>query len=183
MNGGTMGTTIVIPESGAVLAYDPGGTTGIAGALLNFRRASSTKTMMKRAVEKDAFRTSQIEGDPEEQANHLFQMWQDFVYHAHIEKGIAIDNVVLVIEAFQLRQRDADLTPVEIIGGLKTLLRGKTGEWPWGRPVFQTPSQAMGYATNERLHEWGIWSVGLEHARDATRHVALRASKLLQGED
>jgi hypothetical protein len=41
----------------------------------------------------------------------------------------------------------------------------------------------MTYATNERLRAWGVYplTVGKEHGRDAIRHLALRASKILDG--
>lgn len=182
--------SIVIPDTAAVLALDPGETTGVAAALLNLKRASTTKGLMRRVVEKRMLKVQQVTGSPEDQAWELFELWKEFVFLSHIENGVPRDAVVLVIEAFQLRQRDANLAPVEIIGALKALLRGpsfgRDGEltlWGWGRPVFQTPSQAMGYATNDRLKDWGIWTVAQEHGRDATRHLALRASKLLQGED
>ena len=37
---------------------------------------------------------------------------------------------------------------------------------------WQLPSQAQGYAIDERLKRWGLWVKGREHERDAWRHFA-----------
>lgn len=39
--------------------------------------------------------------------------------------------------------------------------------------VPQTPADAKTRWTSERLRRSGLWTVGLEHGRDATRHAAL----------
>lgn len=36
---------------------------------------------------------------------------------------------------------------------------------------MQTPAQGMGYFSNEKLKELGLYRRGSEHARDATRHL------------
>jgi hypothetical protein len=38
--------------------------------------------------------------------------------------------------------------------------------------TFQAPSDAMTFATSERLKRWGLWVKGKEHERDAWRHLA-----------
>lgn len=38
-------------------------------------------------------------------------------------------------------------------------------------PMFmQSAQQAKNFATDERLHKWGLWQEGLKHERDAIRH-------------
>ena len=87
-----------------------------------------------------------------------------------IRSNIATD--VLVIEEFRIsagtarKTRSGSNTAIEIIGAAKWLayLQGV----PW---VQQTPSDVMGFMTNEKLRRIG-WYVPNEHARDAVRHLA-----------
>jgi hypothetical protein len=37
---------------------------------------------------------------------------------------------------------------------------------------FQSASRAKGFCTDDRLHDWGMYVEGLQHARDAIRHGA-----------
>lgn len=39
--------------------------------------------------------------------------------------------------------------------------------------TYQQPSDAMRYATDARLKDWGLWVRGREHERDAWRHWCL----------
>lgn len=58
---------------------------------------------------------------------------------------------------------------------LQTATRG----YPISQPRFQKASAAKSFATNNRLRSWDAWTRGSEHARDATRHLALRLSEML----
>lgn len=183
-------------EKFAIMAVDPGGTTGVATALLNGKRAGSTAALLRRAVKKDALRVEQVE--PAEayrgtryaatvQAGLLYRMWHDFVHRAYVENGVPINCLFLVIEDFQLRQRSADMAPIRVTEALLAHLAGRHNAWDGMIRLdhclrFQQPSEAMTYATNERLRRWGVWSIGKQHGRDATRHLALLASKALAGE-
>lgn len=183
----------MVPEKFAVMAVDPGGTTGLASALLNAERARTTRALMKRAVRKGALEVEQIgsagdpgpHGGPAHQAAQVYKRWLAFQSRAHAA-GVPFGAIFLVIEEFALRQRSADLAPVAVTNALLAYLRGEGGTWAGiVRPdllYFQQPSEAMTYATNDRLKAWGIWTVAQEHGRDATRHLALRASKILDGE-
>lgn len=44
-------------------------------------------------------------------------------------------------------------------------------------PVTYRPVESMGYATNDRLKNWGFWVKGMEHVRDAARLIALDMAK------
>lgn len=188
---------MVIPERFAIMTVDPGRTTGVAQGMFNAARLArpTTRAVLARAVRKGALRVAEVRAaeDPgphagsAHQAAILYRAWMDFNFRATVELGIPIPDVHLVIEDFALRQRSADLDPVEVTHAFLAYLRGETGTWaalslaPEGRLHFQTPSEAIGYATNARLRAWGVWTVGKEHGRDATRHLALRVSKILDG--
>lgn len=184
----------VVPEKFAIMAVDPGGTTGVARAFLNAGKAETTRALLGRAVRKRALKVDEISppvdpgphGGPAAQAAKIYRMWWDFQYKANVELSIPYGAIILVIEEFALRQRSADLAPVEVTNALLAYLRSESGGWPGivrqDMLFFQQPSEAMTYATNERLKAWGVWTVGADHGRDATRHLALRASKVLNGE-
>ena len=74
----------------------------------------------------------------------------------------------IVIETFVFRQAKSriNLTAVEVIGIVK--------EWArqFNAKVYeQTPSQAKHYFTDDRLKERGYYYPGMQHARDAARHL------------
>ncbi len=167
---------MIIPDKFAVMAIDPGGTTGIAAALLNAGKAQTTHQLLRRAVQKKVLAVGEItaKGRNAEtrQAEKLYDEWMKFKFIANVEKGIPLPYIYLVVEDFQLRQRSVDLSPVKITWGLLSLI-------PEEEMLMQQPSEAKSYATNERLRKWGVWAVGKEHGRDAVRHLALRASKVL----
>lgn len=77
------------------------------------------------------------------------------------------DIETLIVERFIHRPKfHVDLTPVEIIGIIKQF------SWQYGIPiVWQTPSQAKHYFTNEKLKEMGLYTPGKTHGNDAMRHI------------
>lgn len=103
----------------------------------------------------------------------------------------------LVVEDFQLRVGGSTgvastarslLSPVRVTSGLRTLLgaRGKGlagssgSEALYGagwRFTMQQASDAKTVVTDDRLRRWGAWAPGLEHARDATRHLVFFGMK------
>jgi hypothetical protein len=185
-----------VPEKFSVMAVDPGGTTGVAQGLFNTKGGRlSMAALAGRAVRKDAIRVAQVvpaeDPGPRAGAAHqaaiLYRAWLDFNFKATVEMGVNVPDTHLVIEDFALRQRSVELDPVAVTHALLAYLRGETGTWaamsltPSDRLHFQMPGEAMTYATNERLRLWGVYplTIGKEHARDATRHLLLRASKLL----
>lgn len=169
----------VAPDVFAVFAVDPGGTSGWASAVL--RNRGSVRQTLRRASRKGTFEAGQTRGSYDDQAWELFELYLGFRYRAHTELGVPVANIDLVIEDFQLRQMAVELTPVEIRAALVVSTRALHN-----RPiVYQQPSQALSFATSDRLRDWGVWVTGfggrLEHAADATRHLSLRVAKVLDG--
>lgn len=197
-----------IPEKFAIMAVDPGGTTGVAQGIFNVSRMKgelTTRGLLNRAVKKKALRVEQIYPasayrDQGRLASvsmsiGVYRAWLSFSYRCLVDLAIPMPYIFLIFEDFALRQRSAELSPVEVTQGVLVLLA--TGEispaevgmgWPSIRVDqqlrFQMPSEAMTFATNERLKLWGVYplTVGKEHARDALRHVVLGASKVMDGD-
>jgi hypothetical protein len=183
----------------AIMTADPGGKTGVAWGFLN-AEADTVGAALRRARRKGSLGGAELQGSPESQARWIAERWVDFHYRAISELGCRSEDVDLVLEAFDLRQRNVDLAPVKVTHALLSLLqkpgvdppsvsqktdesfsfiRTGTALWPFGQPIFQKPDQAMTFATNKRLREWDAWVVGSEHIRDAMRHLAARANAVL----
>lgn len=197
-----------IPDKFAIMAVDPGGTTGVAQGLFNAGRLEgelSTARLLRRARAKNALRVDQIVAasayrDRGRLASvsmsvQVYRAWMSFQFRSMVEMAVPMNCIYLVFEDFALRQRSAELSPVEVTSGVLTLLA--TGEidpgsvgmgWPTIRPDhglrFAHASEAMTYATNERLKLWGVYPLtrGKEHGRDALRHLVLGASKVMDGD-
>lgn len=189
---------VVVPDRFAIMAVDPGGTSGVAFGLLNAKRNvdGTLRGLLKRAVKRKAIWTTEAKGEAWEQAWYLGNAWAAFHFRCVVELGIDAPDVHLVLERFQLRNLHADLAPVSVTHALMALLykmpyshvgdatamnpsNVDEGFWPLGEVEFQEPSVAKRYATNQRLRDWGVWVVGSEHKRDATRHLCVKASELL----
>lgn len=197
-----------IPDRFAIMAVDPGGTTGVAQGMFNLTRMNgvyTTRALVARGMKKNAIRVDQIVPASAYRGQgrlasvsmgiQVYRAWLSFSYHCLVELGIPMPYIFLIFEDFALRQRSAELSPVEVTSGVLTLLA--TGEidpgqvgmgWPSIRADqqlrFLMPSEAMTYATNDRLKSWGCYelTVGKEHARDALRHLLLGASKVMDGD-
>lgn len=89
-------------------------------------------------------------------------------------------NIFFIYEDFILRpgkNHSSDrsgLSPVRIVAHIQGALSNKSVNY-----LPQQPALAKGSFTNERLRRFGLWTVGKEHGRDATRHLAL-AVRLLR---
>lgn len=139
----------------AILAFDPGGTTG--WAVLRLSQACLTEPDVRILASIRAWECGQYTG-PEfahvDQAEGLLDQWP---------------AGAVVVEDFILRtaNRNRDvLSPVRIGFGLGYLCwkRGKS-------PYLQQPAMAKTTASDDRLKAWGLYRPGEEHARDATRHA------------
>lgn len=134
----------------AVLAVDPGGTTGWA-------RYSPATLQLVRGQE-----------SPEE-----FLRWSEHSVEEWTAAGL---DVVIVAEKYTItpdtlrktRQYDALYT----IGALAHFARKFECEF-----VLQTPAEAKGFTSNARLAELEIYSKGEDHANDALRHLILWLAK------
>lgn len=184
----------------AVFAVDPGGKSGVAWGWFN-DEADSVKAAIRRARKKGSFGAAELGGDMLCQAWWIAQHWMAFRYKSNVEYRMPLTDIHFVMESFQLRQMAVDLAPVQVGYATLALLQGgsmekivgkKTDEqirfmvvpdsktYPLGEPIMQAPSDAMTYATDKRLKEWGAWVVGSPHMRDATRHVLLKLSTELE---
>jgi hypothetical protein len=183
----------------AIMTVDPGGKSGVAQGLF-FDEADSVESACRRALRKGGIKSWEVHGEPFVQAHIIAHMWLEFQFRACVNLSIPADHVCLALEDFQLRQRSADLSPVSVTYGIKTLLtkididqaektdhgriHARTVRWPIGEPYMQAPSDAMRFATNARLRQWGLYAVIgkpiSKHRRDAVRHLCVRLSTMLE---
>jgi hypothetical protein len=68
------------------------------------------------------------------------------------------------------------LSPVVVTSELRVELRHAGFE---GSIAVQMAAQAKGIVTDDRLRRWRLWFPGEPHARDAARHAALYARRLV----
>jgi hypothetical protein len=142
------------------LAVDPGKTTGLVISLLTAQKlvAHPAHLAVAQGMRKGRVSMHEINGTEREMAELIV----DLLYHHKIR--------TLVMESFQLRQFNKDpnlLSPVRIRARVEALI--PSAGWS-GSVVFQPPG-VKAVITDERLREWGLWVRGMEHARDATRHL------------
>lgn len=166
----------------AVLAVDPGGTTGVAWGFFDLGGESVGSILLGGGE----VRWGELTGSEQYQAAKILDIYSEIAHLASIE-DIDFD---FVIEDFVLRPGRASaaremLSPVRITSLVEGMLIARTvgvdlvGEWERRRTESyriwkQLPSAAKSFATNERLKRWGVYHKGMRHARDAWRHVALR---------
>ena len=129
-----------------VISADPGLTTGFA--LYDITDREDPKF---HSGEEDWFTFCQ-----------WFRMWA-----AHVTPG----QLLVVAEDFiitpQTAKKSRQTWSLEVIGVMKYTLR----EHQHPELVLQRPSDAKGFATNDRLKSVGWWTVGHQHANDAARHM------------
>jgi hypothetical protein len=94
-------------------------------------------------------------------------------------------GAAIVIEDFILRKQSMDramLSPVRLTAALEWVIDESGIPYSLFR---QTPAEAKGLATDERLKKWGLYqrAGGMQHARDADRHgiTFLRKAKQVGG--
>lgn len=182
-------SVVVIPDSFAIMGIDPGGTSGVAQGVFSAR--GTVKQTLRRAVRKGVLRATVLNAPPEEQAHYLAITWRDFRFRCEVELGIPIGAIWLAVEDFHLRQMAVDLSPVEVVAGLRAVQRvpvanGWRDDVREGGLVRPSASEAMTFATNERLKLWNVYDLGRgrgygDHARAALKHVCLGVSKVLDG--
>lgn len=169
----------------AIMACDPGGTTGLATALVDLGQPT-VATALHRAWIKGNLRTWTCTGDHIEQAWYICRYYTNWIFKTHIEQSmVRAHNDSFVIERFDLRMMGADLTPVRLIAGIEVLLAGAYGiDQDFAREgfyVLQSASEAKGFCSDNMLKKWGMWKGKTPHERDALRHLARRIDKLMMG--
>lgn len=178
-----------VPEGlHAVLAVDPGNTTGVAAAYFDFKW-----TLIETLQGKQAAKSVEVDGDWLKQGYLIAEMMWRFLYRANVENGIPIPRIHFVFEDFVLRRRESggatgNLTSCWVAASAVTafkLVCVREARGPLLKSIlaedikWTQASQAKGFATNDRLKIWKMYEVGSEHKRDAWRHVALRVNEIL----
>lgn len=101
-------------------------------------------------------------------------VWEDGVW----DRGADSDVMVGSDESFTLRIFSSDeslLSPVRILA----MLRYAGRDLPFPR-VQHSPSDAKRVVTDERLRYLGMYALGPDHLRDATRQAVLTARKMVE---
>jgi hypothetical protein len=158
----------------AVLAVDPGGTSGVfAGYVVLGKTLKETLQEGLTSV-----KTTEVGGSWRAQGRELARITKRFLMIANVEQAMRIDHVHLVCEDFVLRMpaSTTNLTSCWVAASWATALNRDDIDIVW-----QQPSHAKNKATNERLKLWNVYqhTVGSEHKRDAARHFCLFVDKLL----
>jgi hypothetical protein len=163
-------------ETYAVMAVDPGGTTGIAAGYVELK-PSLKKTLATLSMAK----TMELEGDWLTQARRLSHVMARFQMIANVENSLPAGNIQFTFEDFVLRRRQqggatGNLTSIWVAAGAVAAAGGLTNH----SPIFwEQASSAKTLATDARLKHWGLWEKGSPHIRDAWRHFVLRVNRLV----
>lgn len=166
---------IEVPTFG-VFVLDPGGSSGLA-----WGRVRDEGTIAERVADRERHGSLTIR-DPDwmTQAREISSLWADFRADCH-RAGLP---AYFVCEDFILTHLGSSdrtgLYPVWIAAAVVGYRNGMADAYERGgfgraapiEVIWQTPSAAKTYATDERLKRWGMWTVGKEHERDAWRHFA-----------
>jgi hypothetical protein len=143
-----------------LLAFDPGGTTGVA----RFWLPDSALRREQKILGALEFECFEIGGTERQQGRELALL-------------LAAYTGPIVIESFTLRKFSQDedlLSPVRMRARIEQIVDTLEHWGPEGAGrrsmFFQEPSLAMKTVTDDRMHRWGLWVPGKEHGRDAIRH-------------
>jgi hypothetical protein len=161
----------------AVMAVDPGGTTGVCAGWVELK--PTLKATLLEGIER--LKTTTVTGDYIEQGRELLDIWIRFCFGSN-ERNIPIQKRTLAVENFVLRRREGggatgNLTSCWVGGAFGMALDmsqlGVDIRW-------QTASDGKRKATNDRLKMWNLYEPGeTEHERDAKRHFALCVDRII----
>lgn len=179
-----------MPKNKNLFGYfflDPGTTTGVCHGTVDFskRGLSVGELMLARGdmvVEEYKVRpTDQLQLS---EVPVAVDMGQEFISMFDHWRSMGIDphkNIVLGFEDFNLRGGATGsldrtgVSPIRITSAFLGHIWGIRCQF-----VFQQPEQAKSRWTSPRLKEAGLWTVGRQHGRDATRHAATWVAKMSQ---
>jgi hypothetical protein len=164
----------------AVMAVDPGGTTGVATGLFDLSLGMVADCVAE-SVEHERCKSQELNvvGDHDEgyQALQLFELYRKF---ERLCDGIAPIDLVIEEWTPRLPLKSGErvvFSPIRVAERFLGMLQREYGDEP--EVVWQQPSVAKRFATDARLRKWGLWVKGSEHRRDAWRHVCSRLNVLL----
>jgi hypothetical protein len=161
-----------VPDRLAVMAFDPGGTTGVAWGKMDVQ-----PTLAETLQGAELF-SCDLTGDYQEQALKLARLWSNMNFQWTVEQELSAASVHLVSEGFSLHKigsrEKVGLYPVWISAMFEGLVY-QSG----ARVVYQEPS-TKSRSTSARMKRWGCWERGVsDHRKDAMRHLAYRVNKLI----
>lgn len=161
-----------LPDRIAVMAFDPGGTTGVAWGVM---KVEDTLAATLGGAE---LASADITGEYQQQATKLYDLWTGFKFHWIVELQVPSDCVHLVSEGFSLSKfgsrEKVGLYPVWISAMLEGLV------WEDGDRVHYQEPSTKSRSTSARMKRWGCWERGVsDHRKDAMRHLAYRVNQLI----
>lgn len=172
-------------EFAVIVGVDPGVTTGVSVLILDLSDGlprPDDADKIKTWTHQLSYGGSGNKGDLVEGNGWEEQDIAESIGLLVFDLKTVYENVYLVIEDFIIRKflssRDF-LSPVRITSGILQDVRTR-GTLPKDQIFFQSPSEAKGVCTDERLDRWGytIKTQKDRHARDATRHAVLFLRRL-----
>lgn len=175
-----------MPHFTFIMAVDPGITTGIAYGTVDHMAGAAISDLI--SVSAPDLTVEQVwERDEVKSGIEIAQTFITMRAQYLAIKRPRCSKCVLVIEDFILRGRIGStkregLAPVRVTSAIHATLMLKKIPFQDGTTLVtrRLPAEAMGYATNPRLKEWGIYpaTVGKEHGRDAARHWCTQLAKM-----
>jgi len=165
-----------------LFVVDPGSHTGVAQG-----RFWEEGSIAERIASRSHFKTTTLEGPDLKQVRELWWMWREFMMECR-RAGLPYEIIFedFILTRLKSSKREG-LSPVRItamfLGYREGLADGyeSAGFGPAfvQKVIFQQPSDAFSFATDDRLREWGLWLPGKdhEHEREATSHLCLRLNK------
>jgi hypothetical protein len=167
----------IVPEGRhAILAIDPGNTTGVGACHIDLKVSRSASFSDGLHMLKNI----EVRGPWNRQGAQLAEIANRFLFTAGVEHSIPVSRCHIVCENFVLRRlveggATGNLTSVWVAASFVGYLNRDDIEVDW-----QMPSDGKS-VNNELLKMYGIYVVGSEHMRDANRHIAVKVDKLLRG--
>ena len=168
------------------MTVDPGWTTGVCELTVDFSKGKTIKGLVRRGLATGRLLSYEVSGSVESQCWQIGARWRDVTKDLLLMGKTTLPRCYFACEDFDVRTLAADTVPLEIKGGLLTLMVGADPKRPnqtMVRPscfTMQGPSMKSG-CSNERLKRRGLW-VGSPHERDARRHMVVLLDRVLNGD-
>ena len=164
-----------------IFGVDPGGATGLAWGIFNPEPPITIEQSLR---DRQLAGNCTVTGDRREQIMTIADTWRAFYETSVFNAQLPHDRIFLIVEDYIFTggsySGDAASISTSIIWGLEGYRMGRRDEWRKHNDgdvalppmVLQSAGEAKGYATNQRLKDWGIWVKGRDHERSAWQHVA-----------